>query len=279
MPRININEKLYADPRFKALCRLVGSEETALGRMVLVFRMAQEYFGEDAQLIPVEIWDIQGFEHVEKVGLVERHDEGIYVKGSSENFDWLIKRKAAAKLGGLKSAQARREKYGSAQPVQNMSTEALAEANSKHVSKQTFENVEAPPNLLSLSLSPSLILNTYTSNKPCVHNGEDGDEKYSMADAIVNVWNQTLTDVLPKVTKLTDKRKTHINAQLKKYPDMEHWQVCFEKVKASDFLTGRSGLWKCGFDWALNENNRTKVLEGNYDNKQQEQTSNIRWLE
>lgn len=278
MPRININEKLYADPRFKALCRLVGSEEIALGRMVLVFRMAQEYFGEDAQLIPVEIWDIQGFEHVEKVGLVERHNEGIYVKGSSENFDWLIKRKAAAKLGGLKSAQARREKYGSAQPVQNLSTEA----NSKHDSKQTFENAEAPPNLLSLSLSPSLILNTYTPNKPKSRKRKVADEKVispDMASAIVNVWNQTLTDVLPPISKVTDKRKIHIDAQLKKYPDIEHWQTCFEKVKASDFLTGRSGLWKCGFDWVLNENNRTKVLEGNYDNKEQQPTSNIRWLE
>lgn len=103
----------------------------------------------------------------------------------------------------------------------------------------------------------------------CTEN-EQKDKYTEMADAIVAVWNQALTDVLPKVTKLTDKRRKHINAQLKKYPDMEHWQTCFEKVKASDFLTGRSGQWKCNFDWVLNENNRTKVLEGNYDNKEQQ---------
>ena len=139
MARININDKLWADPRFKALCRFVGSEETALGRMVLVFRMAQEYYSEDEGLIPIEIWDIQGFEYVEKVGFVERHPGGVYVKGSCENFEWLLKRRAAAKSGGVKSAQSRRDKYGSAQP----NKQTTAEATPKHFSKQTFENVEA----------------------------------------------------------------------------------------------------------------------------------------
>ena len=88
-----------------------------------------------------------------------------------------------------------------------------------------------------------------------------------MADAIVSVWNQTLTPVLPSVSRLTDKRTKHINAQIKNYPNIEYWQSCFEKVKASDFLTGRSCDWKCNFDWVLNENNRTKIMEGNYDNK------------
>lgn len=60
MARINISDKLFADPRFKALCRLVGNEEIALGRMVLVFRMAQEYFPEGNGLIPFNIWDMQG---------------------------------------------------------------------------------------------------------------------------------------------------------------------------------------------------------------------------
>jgi len=111
---------------------------------------------------------------------------------------------------------------------------------------------------------------------------EHCDNKAEMANAIVNVWNQTLTSVLPPVSKLTDKRKKLLGAQLKKYPDIEHWQQACDKVKASDFLTGRSSEWKCNFDWVLNENNRTKILEGNYDNKG---SSNFykeperRWLE
>jgi hypothetical protein len=268
MARININDKLWADPRFKALCRFVGSEETALGRMVLVFRMAQEYYSDSESLIPIEIWDIQGFEYVEKVGFAERHSDGIYVKGSSENFEWLLKRKAAAKSGGLKSAQSRRDKYGSAQPNKQTTLEALPEANPK----QTFENAEATPNPLSLSLS--LSLNTNTSNKPCDHKGPGADEKSIMADAIVTAWNSAMTGVLPLVQRLTDKRKKHVIAQIKKYPEMEYWSSCFEKVKQSDFLTGRSTNWKCNFDWVMNENNRTKVMEGNYVNSKTEKPKN-----
>lgn len=278
MARINIDDRLYADPRFKALCRLTGSEEIALGRMVLVFRMAQEYFCQDSKFIPCDIWDLQGFDHVEKVGLAERHEAGIYVKGSSESFDWLLKRKAAAKAGGQKSAQARKQKYGSAQP----NNCANIEANSKQTRSTTRSKRSTSSNPLTLTLTPTLTLNTYTSNKPSVHKADDGDEKDSMANAIVNVWNQTLTSVLPPVSKLTDKRKKLLGAQLKKYPDIEHWQQTCDKVKASDFLTGRSSEWKCNFDWVLNENNRTKILEGNYDNKG---SSNFykeperRWLE
>lgn len=260
MARINIDDKLFADPRFKALCRLVGSEETALGRMVLVFRMGQEYFTDGEKLIPHEIWDIQGFDHVEKVGFVERHEAGIYVKGSEDHFDWLIKKRSAAKAGGIKSAEKRRMKYGSAQPSKLINKESSPEALLEAPPKHSFENPEAPPNPLALALT----LNTYTSNCAEI---DQSNKQSNMADAIVAVWNQTLTDVLPKITKLTDKRRKLINAQLKKYPDIEYWKNIFGLVKSSDFLTGKTGAWKCGFDWILNENNRTKVEEGNYANK------------
>jgi len=45
------------------------------------------------------------------------------------------------------------------------------------------------------------------------------------------------------------------------------FQQLFERVEASDYLSGRSGKWDgCGFDWMLKPANLLKVLEGNYDN-------------
>ena len=42
----------------------------------------------------------------------------------------------------------------------------------------------------------------------------------------------------------------------------------FRKAEASDFLTKRNSTgWKAGFDWLLKPENYTKVLEGNYDNR------------
>ena len=42
----------------------------------------------------------------------------------------------------------------------------------------------------------------------------------------------------------------------------------FRKAEASDFLTkSNSTGWKAGFDWLMKPENYTKVLEGNYDNR------------
>jgi len=54
----------------------------------------------------------------------------------------------------------------------------------------------------------------------------------------------------------------------KKFSDINTYITVFQKVEASDFLSGRSGKWNgCNFDWVLKEANMVKILEGNYDNK------------
>ena len=44
----------------------------------------------------------------------------------------------------------------------------------------------------------------------------------------------------------------------------------FQKVERSDFLSGRAGSsgWRCSFEWMLKPENLSKILAGNYDNKQ-----------
>ena len=72
---------------------------------------------------------------------------------------------------------------------------------------------------------------------------------------------------LPKVYKLSDKRKKTVKALLKTYTRDDVTTV-FEKAETSDFLSGRNQKWtSCGFDWLINPTNFLKVLEGNYDNK------------
>lgn len=66
----------------------------------------------------------------------------------------------------------------------------------------------------------------------------------------------------------TTTRREQFGKQLLKHPDPEYWRRVFAKAEASDFLSGRNGKWTtCGIDWLLDEGNRQKVLEGNYDNK------------
>lgn len=253
MPRINIEDKLWSDARFDALKNILGNELLAVGMVVKSIRIAQEYWKTDTQLIPCEIWDLYNFSTLEHVGLVERCENGVYVKGSFEHFEWLKKKQEAGKI----SAEIRRKKFGTAQPPSNTSR-TLAE----HLFGNNRTPAEPP--------TPTPTLNTYTSNKPCDHNGHAHDENALDDQKIISMWNEMLTGVLSRVMRVTDNRKRTINAQIKKYPDIEHWKQCFEKVKASDFLSGKSSEWRCGFDWILKENNRIKVMEGNYDNKSQQ---------
>ena len=85
--------------------------------------------------------------------------------------------------------------------------------------------------------------------------------------AVVNSFNSVCKS-LPKVQKLTDKRRKQIKNASKMLVEITFDEL-FTKVEESDFLTGRTGKWSgCGFDWIMTAPNLTKIIEGNYDNKQ-----------
>lgn len=103
---------------------------------------------------------------------------------------------------------------------------------------------------------------------------------------IVDQFNSVCRS-LPKVQSITDKRKKAMRAADKHLDSIGGFHALFEKVEQSDFLTGRSGSWSgCGFDWILKPANMTKIMEGNYDNRESgnqpdytapEQYENIGW--
>lgn len=77
---------------------------------------------------------------------------------------------------------------------------------------------------------------------------------------------------MPKITKMTDGRKTAIKNTLKKFT-MEDIRNAFLRAEQSDFLNGlvQSGngrSFTANFDWILKPANFIKVLEGNYDNRE-----------
>lgn len=84
-------------------------------------------------------------------------------------------------------------------------------------------------------------------------------------EAVVDLFNDTCPS-LPHVRDLTDQRRKAIRARLMEGNTMEDFRQVFAKAQASDFLTGKSGGWKCGFDWILKPANWQKIREGNYDN-------------
>ena len=95
------------------------------------------------------------------------------------------------------------------------------------------------------------------------------DETLSNLDyeSIINSFN-SICKSLPKVIKLTEKRKKAITEVNKLLGDITFEQL-FEKVANSDFLSGRKGTWCSTFDWIVAPANTLKIIEGNYDDRKQ----------
>lgn len=88
---------------------------------------------------------------------------------------------------------------------------------------------------------------------------------------------------LPRVVRLTDKRRRAVRLIYGKGYTPEQLDEVFRKAQASSFCTGLNDRhWKADFDWLLNESNLVKVLEGKYDNpaaaKPPEKGGGRKWL-
>ena len=83
---------------------------------------------------------------------------------------------------------------------------------------------------------------------------------------VMESFNRICED-LPSVRDLTDARRAAIKKAAERLEGEGGFDTFFERVHRSDFLCGRSGKWKCGFDWILKPANMTKIREGNYDNR------------
>jgi hypothetical protein len=97
---------------------------------------------------------------------------------------------------------------------------------------------------------------------------EEGDrpcyQKY------MTFWNaQIAGGNIPKLRTLTNTRKKQIKSLLKDYSEGDILEA-FDKVKQSKFMNGQNDRnWTATFDWVIKPGNFVKVLEGNFDDKAQ----------
>lgn len=83
---------------------------------------------------------------------------------------------------------------------------------------------------------------------------------------IAEIFNE-ICHRLPKINKISETRKSLINARIKEY-DLKTIGEVFNKVSESDFLNGANeNGWTASFDWIFNSANFLKILEDNYRNK------------
>lgn len=86
-------------------------------------------------------------------------------------------------------------------------------------------------------------------------------------------FNTTFNGKLSMVVNMTEARRKAVKARIAQY-DKETVFTVLKNVAASPFLLGCNDRnWKCDFDWIFKAGNFTKILEGNYDEKRNNNTA------
>lgn len=86
--------------------------------------------------------------------------------------------------------------------------------------------------------------------------------------SLFDLWNETVTGILPTVRKPVSKdrqKKCDIRLKERSFPE---WEEIFRLIITTPFLCGNNDRgWKADFDWITsNDGNAGKVLEGKYKN-------------
>ncbi len=73
-----------------------------------------------------------------------------------------------------------------------------------------------------------------------------------------------------KVQKLTSPRKAALAQRVQDVGGVEQWREAINRAARSPLLTGQTGRgWRADFDWLCKAANFTKLMEGNYDPREQ----------
>lgn len=84
---------------------------------------------------------------------------------------------------------------------------------------------------------------------------------------IMDLFNQTCYS-LPTIREINQSRKKTIKARWESLKNVDEFYSFFKQVENSDWLSGRNEKgWKASFDWIMKPANFTKIIEGNFINK------------
>jgi hypothetical protein len=86
---------------------------------------------------------------------------------------------------------------------------------------------------------------------------------------VADLWQEKLADKLHALrVPLTPARAKKLRDRIKIFSEKKDWVEAFDKIQNSDFCLGKNDRqWKASFDWILQPDTLTKILEGKYDNK------------
>ena len=140
--------------------------------------------------------------------------------------------------------------------------ESKVSSNLKTSFKETSNNKEDNKEFNNKELKEVAAFksNSETSYTNCIQ------KEYAPYQEIMKMFNE-LCPSYQTLRKMSEGRKRSVKARLKDY-NLDGFNELFKLAEESDFLKGNNPRkWKATFDWFMNDNNMTKVLEGNYNNK------------
>lgn len=114
--------------------------------------------------------------------------------------------------------------------------------------------------------------------------GADAPLSTASVDAVAVDWKKLLDffnatvngSQIPKIKNITEERRKFIRARIKEFGKNAIMEVIMKAAK-SDFLNGGGNeAFIASFDWIFRPRNFPKILEGNYDNKNNKINGNIK---
>lgn len=253
MARINIEDTLFKEKSFEKLLIKLGSKRAALGALVEAFILAQKWYKSTAsdRLIPQEEWDREEIaKELVEVGYAEIREKGVYLRGSEDQFGWLIQRQEAGAKGGAKKAENR-----------------LATASDRLPDVSGLYPLTLTPSLspsLSLSQSPALFeKNTLSSETE--HQGVI--ETFPAASGqggwrcLLKIYNDN-RGTLPEAKAWNKDREKKAQARWKELPDEEQWIKVVKYFASSAWHTGWNERgWVASFGFILQQGRWLEAAE------------------
>lgn len=153
------------------------------------------------------------------------------------------------------------------------------------------ENLEIEPRIdISFVKTPESapqIANDNVEEKPA-QKAERKKDWLIDPNVVVEIYRRVLPE-LSDIRELTQARKDAIEARAEnamkvnkvKREELEGWfETYFQRVSQSSFLMGRTGKnkWRAYFDWLFKPSNVNKVLEGNYDDSGEDDSTEEYWI-
>lgn len=151
VPRINVEERVWSDPRLVTLTAKVGTQGAAIGELVRFWRYAQEAWLEQ-RLITASFFQKHLCQALLEAGFAEETPDGIRCLGAEEHFGWLKQRRDAGRKGGLQTQLKRRS--SDAQAVLKQIEASSSSSSSSSLSSNSFLTNESPiPRARKIALS------------------------------------------------------------------------------------------------------------------------------